>query len=319
MMSLRSLSVALAIVVLGLLTFAVAGRLLYPFELEWMEGATVVHVSRLLSGHSIYVRPSLEFVPFGYPALYYYLCLPIAWLIGSGFTALRIVSIGATVATLVATYAIVGRRSGAAAGLIAAGLFAGAYPLSDGWYDLGRVDALYVSLLAGVYLVAARASSLASWAACGLLAGAAFAAKQPAALAVAPLGLYLLLTNWRGAVAFGGTFVAVSAGTLLVMNTATDGWYAYYVVELPRLRMAVSPRGGRALSFWTEDLLPVWPALAAGLAAVLMTREWRHAAMIAGLIGSGWIARLEGGAWNNAVMPAYFAAAVLLGLSLQQG
>jgi len=41
MMSLRSLGVALAIVLLGLPTFAVAGRLLYRFELEWMEGATV--------------------------------------------------------------------------------------------------------------------------------------------------------------------------------------------------------------------------------------------------------------------------------------
>ena len=318
MKGLRSVSVALAIVLVGLLAYTVSGRLFYPFELEWMEGATVIHVSRLLSGEGIYVRPSLAFVPFGYPALYYYLCLPFAWLIGPGFTALRLVSICATVGSLLGTYAIVRHRSGAAAGVAAAGLFAGAYALSDAWYDLGRVDAVYVALLGAVYLVAARASAPASWAVCGLLAAAAFATKQPAVLAVAPLGLYLLITDRRAALAFGGTFVAVAAGTFIAFNAATDGWYRYYIVDVPRLRMDVSPRGERALSFWTEDLLPVWPALAAGAVAIFLNRAWRDAALIGGFVAAGWSARLEGGAWNNAVMPAYFAAAILLGLSLQQ-
>lgn len=319
MTALRVVGVALAVVLLALVTFAVSGRLFYPFELEWLEGATVIHVDRLLSGSGIYVRPSLDFVPFGYPALYYYLCLPLAWMAGVGFTPLRIVSIVATVAAMAAIYAIVSRRSGPAAGVIAAGVYAGAYPLSDGWYDLGRVDALYVGLLACVYLVASRASHTASWAICGLLAGVAFAAKQPAALAVAPLGLYLLVTDRRGAVAFGVASIAVAAVTFLTINAATDGWYAYYVVELPRLRVGVSAGGERVLSFWTEDMLPVWPAMVAGVATVLTTRDWRHAAMVAGLIGAAWISRLEGGAWNNTVMPAYLAGAVLVGLSLQPG
>jgi 4-amino-4-deoxy-L-arabinose transferase-like glycosyltransferase len=281
-----------------------------------MEGATVVHVTRLAAGQGIYVRPSLDFVPFGYPALYYYVCLPVAWIIGSGFTALRLLSIGATVATLLCTYAIVKRTSGAAAGLAAVGAFAGAYGLSDGWYDLGRVDALYVAALASVYLTAIRATTPRSWAICGVLAAAAFAVKQPAVLAVAPLGLYLMMTDRRGALAFLGTFAVAAAGTFVAMNVATGGWYSYYVFDLPRLRMSVSSGGERALSFWTEDLLPVGFALIAGSSYIARARAWRHGAIVAGLVGTAWLARLEGGAWNNAVMPAYLAAAVLLGLSL---
>lgn len=315
----RAAGAVVAVLLIALMFFAVSGRLFYPFELEWMEGAMVIHVTRLLSSEDIYVRPSLDFVPFGYPALYYYVCLPLAWIVGPGFTALRLISIVATIVTMAATYAIVSRRSGAAAGIIAAGVYAGTYPLSDGWFDLGRVDSLYVALLASVYLAATRASSTTSWAVCGVLAGAAFLAKQPAVLAIAPLGVYLLFTDRRAAVAFGGTFLAVAAGCFLAINVATEGWYAYYVVELPRLRVGVSAGADRALSFWTEDLLPVWPALAAGMAAVFLTREWRHAAMLTGLFVAAWISRLEGGAWNNTVMPAYFGASVLLGLSLQRG
>jgi hypothetical protein len=41
----------------------------YPFELEWLEGASVVHVQRVLDGRPLYVPPSLDFVPFIYPPL----------------------------------------------------------------------------------------------------------------------------------------------------------------------------------------------------------------------------------------------------------
>ena len=41
-------------------------RLPYPFELEWMEGAPIVHVERLLNGQPIYGAPSIDFIPFIY-------------------------------------------------------------------------------------------------------------------------------------------------------------------------------------------------------------------------------------------------------------
>ena len=47
-------------------------RLSYPFELEWMEGGSVVHVQRILDGQALYVTPSLTFVPFIYSPFYFY-------------------------------------------------------------------------------------------------------------------------------------------------------------------------------------------------------------------------------------------------------
>lgn len=308
--------VLLAMVLLALLSVSVAGRAGYPFELEWMEGVTAVHVARLLAGERIYGPPTLEFVPLAYPALYYYASLPAAWVLGAGFTPLRLVSIAATAVTLVAIFAVVRRESGAAAGVIAAGAYAGAYPLSDGWYDVGRVDGLYVAWLALTYLTAVRARTAVDWCLCGTLAAAAFATKQPAVVVVAPLAVYLCVTNWRSAVWFGGAFVLLSGVMFLALNVRTDGWYAYYLVELPQLRMEVSSRRTRALSFWTSDMAPMLVGVVVGGAVIGLTRCWRHASMVAGLIGAAWLARLEGGAWNNAVMPAYLAAALLLGISL---
>lgn len=318
MMLLRSSLWSLAVAVIGLTAFAIAQRVAHPFELEWMEGATVVHVQRLLAGQPLYVAPSVTFVPFAYPPLYFYVSAAAAWFAGPGFLPLRIVSIAASAATMCAIVAIVRRTSGTMAAVVAAAAFAGAYPLSDGWFDVGRVDALYVALLALVYALAVRATTARGWAVAGAAAGLALLAKQPALLAVAPLVAYLLFTDRRAALWFGGALAAVAGGATVAINLWTGGWYAYYVLELPRLRVAVSARPSHLLSFWTSDVLPFGIAVAMGGAVVVARREWRHAALAGGLVLSAWVSRLEGGAWNNAVMPAYLALAVLLGISLRK-
>ena len=49
---------------LGLLLYIFAHRIGYPFDLEWMEGAMLIHVWRMQRGLPIYVEPSLDFIPF---------------------------------------------------------------------------------------------------------------------------------------------------------------------------------------------------------------------------------------------------------------
>src|SRR5690349_18904365 len=65
-------------------------RMRYPFELEWMEGGSLDHVHRLRMGQSLYVAPSVEFVPFIYNPLFYYLALPFTWILGESFFPLRL-------------------------------------------------------------------------------------------------------------------------------------------------------------------------------------------------------------------------------------
>lgn len=69
----RAALVVLAAGFVALWGAAAVLRVLYPFELEWMEGATVEHVLRVMEGRPLYVEPSLEFVPFVYTPLYAWL------------------------------------------------------------------------------------------------------------------------------------------------------------------------------------------------------------------------------------------------------
>lgn len=55
-------------------------RLPHPYQLEWMEGGSVEHVRRILSGDPLYPEPAIEFVPFIYTPLYFYVGAALAWL-----------------------------------------------------------------------------------------------------------------------------------------------------------------------------------------------------------------------------------------------
>jgi 4-amino-4-deoxy-L-arabinose transferase-like glycosyltransferase len=291
----------------------------FPYELEWMEGATVVHVQRLVSGEGIYVRPSLDFVAFAYPPLYYSVCVPFAWLFGPGFVAVRVVSLLSTLAALWLVFSLVRRHAGAVSGAIAAGTLAASYALSDAWLDLGRVDALYVALMAATWLRVSTARTPRDWIVAAVLAWLAFLTKQPALVSLAPLAIYLFMTDRRAAAWFVGALGILCAASVAVLWWVSDGWYTYYVFELPRLRMRVSLDGARLLTFWTSDLLrPLPMATLFGALGVVALRRWRDAAIAVGLIATAWLARLEGGAWNNAVLPAYLAVSVIFGLAIQR-
>src|SRR5271157_896030 len=89
---LKGLIIAFCFLFIGLDLFIIFSRMFYPYQLEWMEGAGLVQVSRLLASKTLYVPPSIDFVPLIYPPLYFYLSAGIAKIIGFGFGALRLVS-----------------------------------------------------------------------------------------------------------------------------------------------------------------------------------------------------------------------------------
>ena len=77
-------------------------RLLYPYEVEWMEGAMVDHAIRILAGKPIYTAPTIDFVAWLYPPLYYYAVAAVMKLTGIGFFAGRVVSFVSTLFTALA-------------------------------------------------------------------------------------------------------------------------------------------------------------------------------------------------------------------------
>jgi 4-amino-4-deoxy-L-arabinose transferase-like glycosyltransferase len=302
-------------------------RLTYPFELEWLEGATLGHVRRVLTGARLYARPSLEFIPFSYPPLYYYLAaLGVSSGIG-GFVAMRVVSIAASVGSFLLIYVLVRPESGPRVAFVSAGLFAATYASSGAWLDLGRVDSLYLCLTLATVVGLARATSPRHFVAAGLLAALALLTKQTIVITLILVAPYLLVRNPRGFLYFIAALVAVGGGVELYLDKRSDGWFRYYVYELPRLRWAISSSAARLWTFaWNDLLRPLAPILAGALAALSMRRRHttdaaaldrpvRIGLLTAGMILSSALARLEGGAWTNALLPAYAAAAVLFGLA----
>jgi hypothetical protein len=52
-----------------------------------MEGAVVDQVRHVAEGHRLYVAPSIHFIPFQYPPLFFYLGALVTRIAGGGFPA----------------------------------------------------------------------------------------------------------------------------------------------------------------------------------------------------------------------------------------
>ena len=304
-----------------------AHRLGYPYELDWMEGGSVELTGRVLAGHSLYAAPSLSFVGWAYPPLYYWLTAVVAKVVGLGFLPLRLVSALSAAAAMAALGWTVVRASGdRIAALLAAGLFAANYKLSGSWFDVGRVDSLFVALTMVALAWGLRARGVKGGALLGVLAFLAFLTKQTALLAVAPALVYLIVTRRRVGVTAAIVLAALVLGSTALADALTDGWYRYYVFSELAGQAWVSQLW---LGFWRHDILsPEWP-LAAVLALTgaswAMQRRPRSRlgwstgygmVAAAGLLAAAWISRLHTGGYRNVLIPAYAGTALLAGLAL---
>ena len=209
---------AAAIVPIGLYLFVALRRIGYPFELEWLEGGAVEIVQRVVHGQGIYVRPSLHFVSYPYPPLYFWVSAAVAKVIGVGFLPLRLVSLLSSVGCFAVLFHVVRRETGdPVAGIVSAGLFAATYDVSNAWFDVGRVDSLFLLLLLATVAVARRAVTAPDGALVGALLFLSFFTKQTALLAGMPMLLYLVVARRRaGAVALATLALLVGFSTAVL-------------------------------------------------------------------------------------------------------
>ena len=90
-----------ALVQLGWHLRLLAGRAGFPLDLEWMEGGMLVHAQRIAAGQGIYVKPSLDFVPYLYTPLYPALFALLSFVFPLGYLLGRVGSLLALFAALV--------------------------------------------------------------------------------------------------------------------------------------------------------------------------------------------------------------------------
>src|SRR6185369_11021976 len=121
---LRGTLLLLAISALGSYLVLAVIHLRYPFELEWMEGGSVDHVRRIVAGQKLYVKPTLDFAPFIYTPLYFYVAAASAKILGVGFFSARLVSFVSSLVALALVARFVQRETRSPFhGLLAAGLY----------------------------------------------------------------------------------------------------------------------------------------------------------------------------------------------------
>ena len=321
-MALRvGLAIWSAIYVLMYLGIALA-RLRYPFELEWMEGATVDHLRRCVAGEPLYVAPSLEFVPFVYTPLFYYVGALIARFTGTGFVALRSLSLLASLGCFACIGGTVWRQSSSRwSAWMAVGFFAATFRASGAWLDLARVDSLFLFfLLTAICSLGGHRRPAMIILSAGLLA-LAFFTKQATAVACLPLLLVLWLDSWRAVSLFVFTLLGLVAAVSFWLNSASAGWFAYYVFILPRRhQINLTELSG----FWLNDVLwllaPALSIMVVYLFRQIRSPHWRTCvlpgAVSAGGLLSAWLGRLHSGGYDNVLLPAYATLAVLFGAAL---
>ncbi len=304
-------------------------RIPYPYELEWMEGAVVDHVRRILAGEPVYVEPSVAFTSLIYPPLYYYGSALLSQLTGVGFFPLRLLSAGASAGCLAILFAWSRRETGSPLyGIVSASLFAATFELGGAWLDVARVDCLFLLwVLVAAYLLRFKKSPLAAGLAGAALALAALT-KQPALVVALVFAVYCLAARGlRAGTAFCGSFALIFGVPTLVLHRLTDGWYGYYLFDLPSQHpfFPVMLTG-----FWNWDLLRPLPITCLLLAIYLGSRflarkkmdpEQRHnavfyGAFVSAMLAAAWLSRLHYGGASNVLLPAHAALALLWGMAV---
>jgi hypothetical protein len=313
-----------------LLGYTTLSRIGFPYELEWLEGCTVDSARRILEGQGLFVAPSVDWIPYPYTPLYTYAAAAVARLVGIGFLAPRLVSLLCSAGSLVLAALLVRRETGSLLdGLAASGFLAATYPLCGAWFDIGRVDNMFLFFLLGAFLLVRSGASVGRDAAAGVLMGLAYLSKQTALLPLAALTLYgLFVLEGRRRFVLPAVSAAIIAGTTLLFNVLTDGWYFFYTVKVPNGHgLGVE---SMLLGFWRDDVgWTLAPVLLLG--ALYLAGALRDAAagrpggfifystLAVSMLGAAWISRIHGGGWLNVLQPAHAILAILFGLASSCG
>ena len=314
-------AILLTAIYLAALAYIVISRINYRYHLDWVEGVTLVQVYRIMNGQGIYTPPSLEFIPMMYPPLYFYLAAIVTKLVGFGFLPLRLVSVASTLGCMVIIYlAVKNGTCSAWLGFVGVGLFAATFRAGGAWFDIGRVDMLFVFLsLSGIYFL----EKATNWN--SILAGILFALSLLTKQTVLPiLGmafLSILITSPRQALYFLAGFGIPSLVVYFILNRLTEGWYKYYLIVLPAthlIRWSAIPASliyylGAEVVMLAVSYLP----LLLGFRKVLMDKTHRHYLLTTtALVGTSILAAINPGAYDNSVIPAYAGLSILTGLGI---
>ncbi len=250
----RLVALAVALPALAVLYYIFWARLSYPLDLEWMESGVLITAKRAMDGAPLYATPTLDFASFCYPPLYPVLLGWLGRVFGLSYTLGRALSVFAFTVTLSLVVHAAWRATREAApdlcggdatwhrrptldaavfAAVSAAAVAVAYGWTGAWYDLVRIDMVFMALsVGGLYALAAGHRSVRGVILAGVVLGLAYFAKQTAVFFIVAAGLAQLLLRARLLPVLVITVGVVAGLGTLAYDRITDGWFWFYIYDL---------------------------------------------------------------------------------------
>jgi len=323
--------VLVAVVFIAVFFVTALPRLLYPYDLDFIEDSMLMQSLRIAQGQPVYLPPNADFNPHVYMPLFFWLGAVLFKIGGPSLVLLRMISFGSTLATTILIYWIALRESRLKwIALACAGLFLAGYRISGFWYEVARVDPLFVALIVGGLAFANYANdSNRRLILSGIVLALGAFTKQSGFILAMGFTLYLFLKIGRRAWFFVIPFSGLTIITMLILNWSTDGWFFYHVI---RIGSADPVETSRLVNFVVKEIFGVMVgiSLIALIAGIIGTRDarWKGLRGQPWLIGIGLailisgLGRMRVGGNLNNLMPAYallcLAPAILVQISAPQ-
>jgi hypothetical protein len=299
---------------MGLYFSTALPRLIYPYDLDFLEDSVLMEALRFANNLPVYIPPNVEFNPHVYMPLYFWLGGLLFKLGGPSLLSLRALSLAATLTTTLVLAWIAQRESGRGwVAFCCAGLFLGGYGISGYWYELARVDSLFVTLtLCGMAMAVYAGGSYRKLILAALLLALATFTKQTGFVVGAGMALYLFILNRRQGVLFASVFGGLTVLPALLLNALTHGWFFYHVIhiggadpiEMSRLVSYIKDKVfGVMAALSLTTLLAAFAGVRRTGLGVLRDQPWFIGIGIA-IVISG-LGRIRVGGNLNDLMPAY--------------
>ncbi len=321
----------IAVVFIAMFFVTALPRWLYPYDLDFLEDSMLMESLRIAQGQPVYVPPNADFNPHVYMPLFFWLGAVLFKIGGSSLVLLRLISFGSTLATTILIYWIALRESGLKwIALACAGLFLAGYRINGFWYEVARVDPLFIALTVGGLALANYAhDSKRGLILSGIVLALATLTKQTGFIMAMGLTLYLFLKIGRRTWFFVIPFSGLTVIPMLILNWSTDSWFFYHVF---RIGSADPIETSRLVNFLVKEIFGVMAgiSLIAVIAGIVGAQDlgWKVLRKQPWLIGIGLailisgMGRMRVGGNLNNLMPAYtllcLAPAILVQISAPQ-
>lgn len=224
----------IALAFIGVYLVVGISRVMYPYDLDFIEDSILMQAYQMAQARPQWVAPNADYVPQVYMPLYTWLGgIFLRWS-GPALWPLRLLSFAATLITASLIYVIAQREAHSRlVGLICAALFLAGYRVVGGWYDLARVDPLFVTLVvAGMALTVYGAKRWwGVWTAAACLAFS-FLTKQNGLFLGLGVGAYWLWLRPRALPPYLVVFLFLTVVPLLWVEASSQGWFSYYAGDV---------------------------------------------------------------------------------------